>query len=151
MAGRSGEWSSDCFSPCRSGWRWSCLSGWRSERGCQYPDLAVGAKVILGTAQGLGTSFADWSPWEPAEGRRAPVDRANYGTIAVLPFSGGTHAWLAAHTYLNRPEPNYAGAVTVLQGTKNGDPGPEAVWRQDSPGIRGTAERGDSFGSVIGD
>jgi hypothetical protein len=131
MAGRSGEWSSDCFSPCRSGWRWSRLSGWRSERGCQYPDLA--------------------SPWEPAEGRRAPVDRANYGTTAVLPFSGGTHAWLAAHTYLNRPEPNYAGAVTVLQGTKNGDPGPEAVWSQDSPGIRGTAERGGSFGSVIGD
>ena len=115
-----------------------------------YPDLAVGAKVILGTAQGLGGAFTDWSPWDSAKGQRAPIDRADYGAIVILPFRGGTHAWLAVNTFFNRPEPDYAGAVTVLQGIPSGAPGPATVWSQDSPGIRGAAEPGDSFGQVIG-
>ena len=140
-----------------SQWRLPLIDDYHSEAvaagdltGDGYPDLAVGAKVILGTAQGLGAAFTDWSPWDSAKGQRAPIDRADYGAIVILPFSGGTHAWLAVNTFFNRPEPDYAGAVTVLQGIPSGAPGPATVWSQDSPGIRGAAEPGDSFGQVIG-
>ncbi len=116
-----------------------------------YPDLAVAARVILGTDAGLGTTIADWAVrTSPDQLRRSPVDREEYGDIAVLPFSGSGHAWLAVNTVLRPPEPAAAGAVTVLRGTATGDPGPVTVWSQDSPGIKGAAEEGDSFGYSIG-
>ena len=104
-----------------------------------YPDLAVGHQVIIGTAGGLGPSWVDW-----------PVSRSPYGDIAVLPFSGGSHAWLAADPADRPPGPSAAGAVSVLRGTSTGDPGPVTVWTQNSPGIKGAAEEGDSFGWSIG-
>ncbi len=113
------------------------------------PDLAVGARVVLGTDAGLGTTITDWAVRTTSD-QRSPVDREPYGDIAVLPFSGGSHAWLAATTVTRPPEPAAAGAVTVLRGTATGDPGPATVWTQDSPGIKGAAEYGDSFGWSIG-
>ncbi len=46
---------------------------------------------------------------------------------------------------LDRP-----GYVTVVQGAADGTPGPATVWHQDSPGIKGTAEARDFFGSHVG-
>jgi hypothetical protein len=40
--------------------------------------------------------------------------------------------------------------VSVLQGSEAGQSGPFTVWHQDSPGIKGAAERNDSFGVVSG-
>ena len=104
-----------------------------------YPDLAVGHQVIIGTAAGLGPTWVDW-----------PVNRSPYGDIAVLPFSGGSHAWLAAAPAERPPGPRAAGAVAVLRGTPTGDPGPVTLWSQDSPGIKGAAEYGDGFGWSLG-
>ena len=116
-----------------------------------YPDLAVGARVILGTAAGLGPAYVDWVAWRSADGRAVPVDRIGSGDVAVLPFSGGSHAWLVVSHYVDPPElPDGAGAVTVVRGTLTGEPGPWAMWSQDSPGINGAAEAGDNFGFVIG-
>ena len=113
------------------------------------PDLAVGARVVLGTDAGLGTTITDWAVRTTSD-QRSPVDREPYGDIAVLPFSGGSHAWLAATTVTRPPEQAPGGSVTVLRGTATGDPGPATVWTQDSPGIKGAAEYGDSFGWSIG-
>ena len=93
--------------------------------------------VILGTAAGLSTTSTKWE-----------VPSAEYADIAILPFSGGSHAWLAVTHF---PEVSYnPGSVSVLRGTAAGMPGPVTVWSQDSPGIRNRAERGDAFGAVIG-
>ena len=59
------------------------------------------------------------------------------------------HQWLAM-TSGDSALPYSAGAVAVLQGTANGDVGAVTFWSQDSPGIRGRAERFDGFGSSIG-
>ena len=59
-------------------------------------------------------------------------------------------AWLAAEPADRPPGPSAAGAVSVLRGTSTGDPVPVTVWTQNSPGIKGAAEEGDSFGWSIG-
>jgi hypothetical protein len=106
-----------------------------------YPDLAVerqgAVSVILGTASGLGPEVAKW----PAQG--------NEGGLAALAFSGGSHLWLAVGRRPDQVGPDsFAGSVAVLQCTATGTAGPVAVWTQDSPGIKGKAEAGDSFGSL---
>ena len=99
------------------------------------PQRSLG--VILGTADGLSTASTKWE-----------VPSAEYADIAILPFSGGVHAWLAVTHF---PEESYnPGSVSVLRGTAAGTPGPVTVWSQDSPGIRDAAERGDGFGYPIG-
>jgi hypothetical protein len=105
-------------------------------------------QVILGTATGLGPGGAS-----SLDFRAFPSDvcRVCDGDISVLPFSGGSHAWLAASHYV--PPPGMlagAGAVSVMRARSNTEPGPATVWSQDSPGIKGGAERGDGFGEGIG-
>ncbi len=103
-------------------------------------DLRVGRDVLLGTSKGLGAAAVRWPEWSG----RCPKSNA-------LPLSGGTHMWfLCAYQVgtvdgLDRP-----GIVTGAQGTPDGTPGPAMVWHQDSPGIKGTAEARDNFGSHIG-
>ncbi len=107
-----------------------------------FPDLAVGARVILGTSGGLGSASMDW-----------PVDWDPYGDLAVLPFSGGGHAWLAvpnAGLPLYPSDREGAGVVTVLRGDASGNPDPAVVWSQDSKGVKGAAEYGDNFGWSVG-
>ena len=110
------------------------------------PDLVMeggleAVQVILGTATGLSTSVGRWA-----------IPAAEYTTVAVLPLSGGSHAWVVATNIPRRtPEPmDYTGAVTVLRGEPDGTAGPFTVWSQDSPGIKGAAEPWDSFGVTIG-
>ena len=114
-----------------------------------HPDLAVVDQVILGTATGLGpggTSSLDLKAF-PSDVCRI----CEWGDIAVLPFSGGSHAWLAASHYVPPPGmPAGAGAVSVMRGLSNTEPGPATVWSQDSPGIKDAAEVGDGFGMGIG-
>ncbi len=104
-----------------------------------YPDLMCegGPGIVLGTAAGLSSSPTSF---------RYP--RAEYADLQVLPLSGGSHAWLLA-THSHAPDSAYTGAVTVLQGTPDGNPGPVTVWSQDSPGIKGAAEPHDGFGTTI--
>ncbi len=104
-----------------------------------YPDLMCegGPGIVLGTAAGLSSSPTSF---------RYP--RAEYADLQVLPLSGGSHAWLVA-THSHAPDSAYTGAVTVLQGTADGNPGPVTMWSQDSPGIKGAAEPHDGFGVII--
>ena len=106
-------------------------------------DLAVAqgptVEVILGTGRGLGTTSLSWEvgSW------------SRY--IAALPLSGGSHDWLVVGDHnATIGSDRYAGQVSVLRGTLAGQPGPMTVWHQDSPGIKGAAERQDSFGFVLG-
>lgn len=101
-----------------------------------HPDLVVQVDdpimVFPGTAAGLSGSIIQWPVY-------------SYANLAVLPLSGGTHAWLVAP--VDGPGlPSAAGAVMVLQGTPNGAPGPATIWHQDSPGIEDSAEESDYFG-----
>jgi hypothetical protein len=100
-----------------------------------HPDLLVRVDdpvmLLRGTAAGLGQSIIQW-----------PV--RSFANLAVLPLSGGGHAWLIAP--VEAPGlPDGAGAVTVLRGAANGAPGPATVWSQDSPGTEDSAEVGDQF------
>ena len=103
------------------------------------PDLAVeigrGVRVILGTAGGLGVADVTW-----------PAGTFDGTEVAVLPLSGGTHAWLAVYTDNARQ----AGSVTVQRGAADGTLGSVEVWSQDSPGVKGGKESGDVFGASIG-
>ena len=105
-----------------------------------HVDLRVGRDVLIGTSQGLGSAVVRWPEWSG----RCPKSNA-------LPLSGGTHVWFlcayprGAVDGLDRP-----GYVTVAQGTADGTPGPATVWHQNSPGIKGTAEARDFFGSHVG-
>ena len=102
---------------------------------------SITVSVAVGTANGLGSDLAAWS-----------IDAVQVSaSLSILPFSGGTHGWLAVG--LNASSVGgvpYAGTVTVLQGNPDGTAGPATVWSQDSPGIKGTAERPDMFGFAVG-
>ena len=99
-----------------------------------YADLAVeidrGTRVVLGTVAGLGVTDASW-----------PANFSEWTDLAALPFSGGTHAWLAVNTHND---------VAVSRGATDGTSGPVEVWSQASPGIKGAKERRDMFGQPIG-
>lgn len=92
-------------------------------------DKAV--RIIPGTSSGLGTAVATWS-----------ADFSEWTDLAVLPFSGGTHAWLAVNTHND---------VAVSRGNLDGTQGPSKTWSQASPGVKGAKEAGDTFGIPIGD
>ena len=92
--------------------------------------------AILGTGSGLGTSFVE-----------SPLGLVSPFSIGALPLSGGSREWLVVG---GGGGPNGGGAVGVLQGTAAGTAGPVTLWHQDSPGIKGSAEAGDLFGSVLG-
>ncbi len=102
--------------------------------------LATGStvEVILGTGSGLGTTSLDWAvgSWSRH--------------MAALPLSGGSHDWLVVGDPNAVVGDHRVGQVSVLQGTEAGQPGPSTVWHQDSRGIKGSAERDDSFGMVSG-
>jgi hypothetical protein len=102
---------------------------------------SVTMSIAVGTANGLGSDQAAWS-----------IDAVqNSAALSILPFSGGTHGWLAVGLHVSPVGGvQSAGTVTVLQGNADGTPGPATVWSQDSPGIKGTAERPDMFGSNVG-
>ena len=98
--------------------------------------MTMSVALILGTGSGLGSSFVE-----------SPIGIAKRFTIQALSLSGGTHPWLV----LGNPEAEVGsgygtGLVGVLRGTPAGTAGPVTVWTQDSPGIKGKAESGDSFG-----
>lgn len=105
-------------------------------------ELVIGPGVfILGTDTGLGTATTTW-----------PVDAIEDGGVAVLPLSGGTHAWMTVGVQVPRTPtlPEYAGEVVVLRGTRDGTVGPVTVRSQDSPGIKGKAQEWDLFGTPPG-
>jgi len=97
------------------------------------PDGDWGRVVLVrGTSKGLGSQTTPWP-------------------LNVLPLSGGTHAWLVVgNASAKVGSKSFAGAITVLRGTPTGAPGSATVWHQNSPGIRGSAEKGDGFGSTVG-
>lgn len=98
--------------------------------GDNYPDVVVqgtgDVDVINGTAAGLGSEITIWK-----------VATHEWSDLAVLPFSGGTHAWLATDT----------GNDVAVQ---RGSPQAFSKWSQNTPGIKGVKERGDGFGGSIG-
>jgi hypothetical protein len=110
-----------------------------------YPDLVghsgeSAVAVISGTAGGLSSVARRW-----------PLSGEGWYYVlefAMVPLSGGTHAWLAV--WQETGEAYSPGAVAVLRGTPAGTPGPVTRWTQDSPGVKGVAEHDDFFGRAIG-
>ncbi len=126
-------------------------SGYRGPAACGdltgdgYADVAMirraperGIGLVVGTSRGVGSEIAQW-PRRPAR------------DVNLLPLGGGPTVWLvlgAPNTAAGRVKG--AGAVTVLRATPSGAPGSYAVWHRDSPGIKGVAKAGESFGWTVG-
>lgn len=130
-------------------------------------DLAIGARwhhcdagaviVMYGSTSGVTpTGSQGWSQDSPgvldaAEGS-CPTGGDLFGTsLAAGHFSGSGYADLAigasAESFGRR---TFAGAVTVLRGSATGLTATgNQLWTQDSPGVRGTAEKDDQFGSAV--
>jgi hypothetical protein len=98
-----------------------------------HVDLMVGRDLIVGTGAGLGSTVVRW-PTAP------DLALAGCHKWNVLPLSGGNHEWLICGA---------VEAVTVVRSNESGTQGELSVWSQDSPGIKGTTETGDSFGSFV--
>ena len=130
-------------------------------------DLAIGARwhncdagaviVMYGSPSGVTpTGSQSWSQDSPgvlgaAEGT-CPTGGDMFGaTLAAGDFAGSGYADLA----IGAPAEslggkNHAGAVNVLRGSATGLTATgNQLWTQDSPGIRGTAEKDDQFGSAV--
>ncbi len=111
-----------------------------------HADLAVQGErsitVVLGTAEGLGSSMGQW-----------PVGYRWPGPLSVVPLSGVAHPWLVVGFPSEKVGTadgiGWHGLATVQQGTTDGEPGPAAVWHQDSPGIKGVAEPDDKFAAAL--
>ena len=123
-----------------------------------HADLAIGVpgennyrgavSVIYGSAGGL-TAAGDryWS--QDSTGIKGTAEYADYFgfALAAANFGKSAHADLA----IGAPEENnHRGAVNVIYGSAGGlTAAGDQYWTQDSPGIKGLAEGGDSFGSVL--
>ncbi len=109
-------------------------------------DLAV--TIAVGTSTGIGSDNVTWSlpAWPPGQWQTP-----NKYPFNVLPLSGGSHKWLVIGQEDADVGSGYAeGAVIVVRGTQGGSVGTASAWHQDSPGIKGHAETGDSFGTSVG-
>ncbi len=92
--------------------------------------------LVVGTRNGLG-DLVKWS-------------KQSAKSLNILPLSGNDHLWLVFGNKYDKSIPGGAGAVTVRQATKSGQPGPATVWTQDSPKIKDRAENLDGFGRTVG-
>lgn len=128
-----------------------------------FSDLAVGVpyeavgaieeagvvNVLYGTSAGLSTTGNQlWHQNSPGvKGTAASID--NFGwSLATGNFGKSSQAELAVGVPGDSPGGRFgAGAVNVLYGSSTGltEVG-DQLWAQNSPGISGTAEDGDSFG-----
>jgi len=132
-----------------------------------FADLAVGAAghicgqvaqlggavgVLAGSANGLvGTWTVVTQDTPGIPGAAEPEDA--FGTsVAILPLAGGTRAWLAVGDPMeDLGSRKDAGRVVVIPGAASGLATASArAWHQDSKGIKGAAETGDEFASVVG-
>lgn len=105
------------------------LTGYPRGRGAKFA-------VVVGRTKGLG----DLVTWP----------KQSVGALNILPLSGPGHQWLLLGNRYDQSVVNGGGAVTVLQATKAGSPGPATVWTQDSPRIKNRTENLDNFGRTVG-
>ena len=101
--------------------------------------------MLYGSASGLtATGSQLWSQGSSGIGGLAEPQDAFGETLAAGDFNGDGRADLA----IGAPgENNARGVVQVLNGSPSGlTASGNQLWSQDSPGIDGVAEPGDSFG-----
>ena len=80
----------------------------------------------------------------------APGDRMG-AALAILPLGGHNRGWLAIGTPGDEVSGQvHAGSVLLCPGDASAHEDRCSAWHQDTPGIRGTAERWDGFGAVLG-
>jgi hypothetical protein len=127
--------------------------------GDRIPDLAIGAPGWDGDNAGIGVGIAfvvagSRTVMPPSVGARGSGDLpgdAFGASLAILPLGRTTPGWLAlgipGDTVSGRLG---AGSVLTCPGEAGPDDGACSAWSQATPGIRGTAERGDGFGAVLG-
>ena len=124
-----------------------------------YADLAVGSmygygeavSVIYGSASGLGASGNQvWSQGSPGILGVGVVDEGFGTALAAGDYDGDGFGDLAVGVPGDRENGAYAGAVNVLYGSAAGlTAAGNQLWHQNSPGVAGTAEIGDKFGSSL--
>ena len=91
---------------------------------------------IRGSDPGLGATIAALSG--------APKAAEWWFDLQVLPLSGGGQDWLV----VGEPSVEPGGRVGTLQVSGTGEAGSVGWWSQDTPKIKGTAEKGDGFGRL---
>jgi hypothetical protein len=111
---------------------------------------AVG--VLYGTEDGLQAASPDdqlWTQDSPGVGGAAEAGDRFGASLALADFGGDGFADLAIGVPLE-DRPTNRGAVNVLLGSGTGLTATGSqVWSQDSPGVEGTGEAGDRFGSAL--
>lgn len=119
-------------------------------------DLAIGAPGWGDAQADVGTVFVvpgSRTVMAPNVGQHAagtdPGERFG-AALAILPI-GGTTSWLAmgapGDSVAGRP---LAGSATLCPGSATPPGGSCSAWHQNTPGIRGTAEKGDGFSTALG-
>jgi len=110
------------------------------------PDEASGAvAIVFGSEEGLvGSSHQFWSRSTP--GVKGKGGQRFGKALAAGDFGRGPEEDLAIGIPGSRP----SGHVTILYGSPAGlSARDDQLWSQDTPGIRGRAERGDGFGNSL--
>ena len=129
-----------------------------------HPDLVVGVpnedrrrtdtgvvQVLYGTAGGISAEgnqvWSQDSPGIPEEAERYD----SFGTaLGWGDFDGDGFDDLAVGTPRERTTHRYAGVVHILYGSAAGvTAGRSQLWDQDVAGVKGEAERDDSFGAAL--
>ncbi len=115
----------------------------------------VGAvNVVYGTASGLSaTGNQLWHQNSPGVFDSAEEGEALGSSLATSDLNGDGRADLILGVPAENfgGAPRYEGAVNVLYGTGAGlSASGNQFWHQNSPGVLGTAEPNDSFGSALG-
>jgi disulfide bond formation protein DsbB len=112
-------------------------------------DFAGVAQVLYGSPSGLTAAGSQlWSQDSPGIADVAEPLGDEFGyRLAAGDFNGDSRADLAVSA---AGENDFAGVVHVLYGSASGlTAAGSQLWSQDSPGITGTAEVGDSFGFAV--
>jgi disulfide bond formation protein DsbB len=115
--------------------------------------LAAGAvNVLPGSSAGLtATGGQLWHQNSPGLSGTAEESDAFGLSLAAADFGGSAHDDLAAGAPLESIGSIFAaGAVNVLYGSSAGlSATSDQLWHQNSPGVQGTAEEDDEFGSSV--
>lgn len=127
---------------------WNDLAIGAPGEGLGDASKAVAVTVLYGTADGLSSARSEqWSQASPGiPGTPEAGDRLGQA-VAACDYDGDGHDDLA----IGVPFEGMGGAVEVVRGSPAGLTAAGArLWTQETPGVPGTGERSDRFGSRLG-
>jgi disulfide bond formation protein DsbB len=120
--------------------------------GIRHVEDAGAVNVLYGSSAGLTAAGNQlWHQNSPGVSGTAEEADQFGSSLAAADFGGSSHADLAVGVFHEAVGPIFgAGAVNVLYGSSAGlTAAGNQLWHQNSPGVEGTAEESDEFGSSL--